>query len=133
MARELVALWAAVTTTVESVLGRLPSDSLCLEVATELATKFQKAGDHHSWHEWPAVRIYDLLLGPPPSQAWLADRLDEAVRQLRVELATRREDNTELEALRTLPVRVWDSVLGGADGSSSLAASLSAAAELFEG
>jgi hypothetical protein len=32
-------------------------------------------------------QIYDLLLGPSPDQVWLADRLDEAAGQLRVELA----------------------------------------------
>jgi hypothetical protein len=41
--------------------------------------------------ERPAARTYDLLLGPPPCQAWLADRLDEAAGQLREEQATWRE------------------------------------------
>jgi hypothetical protein len=44
-----------------------------------------------------------MLLGPPPGRAGLADHLDEAARQLGagggVELATRWEVNTELEAL----------------------------------
>jgi hypothetical protein len=49
--------------------------------------------------EWPAARIYDLLLRPPPGQAWLADRLDEAVGQLREELVRRWKAEVELEAL----------------------------------
>jgi hypothetical protein len=63
----------------------------------------------------------------------LADRLDEAARQLRVELATRWEANAELEALRTSAARIWDMVLDNADGSSSLTASMSTAVELPEG
>jgi hypothetical protein len=41
--------------------------------------------------------------------------------------------DTELEALRTLALRVWDLVLDNADGSSSLAASLSMVVQLLEG
>jgi hypothetical protein len=52
----------------------------------ELVVEFQKLEEWCSRLEWPPVRIYNLLLGPPPGQARLADHLDEAVRQLRVEL-----------------------------------------------
>jgi hypothetical protein len=79
------------------------------------------------------MKIYDLLLGTPSGQARLADHLDEATDQLRVELATRREVNAELEALWTLATRVQDLVLGSADGPSSLAASMSMATKLLEG
>jgi hypothetical protein len=79
------------------------------------------------------VRIYDLLLGPPPGRARLADRLDKAVGQLGAELATRREVDTELEALQTSAVRFQDLVLDNADMSSSLVACPSTAVELFEG
>jgi thymidylate synthase len=51
--------------------------------------------------EWPAARICDLLLGPPPDRTWLVDQLDEAIEQLREELARRREVEAELEALRS--------------------------------
>jgi hypothetical protein len=37
----------------------------------------------------PVARINDLLLGPLPAQARLANHLGEATRQLRVELAAR--------------------------------------------
>jgi hypothetical protein len=59
--------------------------------------------------------------------------LDEAARQLRVELATRREVDVELEALWTLATRFWDLVLGSVDGPSSLAASMPTVAELLKG
>jgi hypothetical protein len=52
------------------------------------------------------VRIYDLLFGPPPSLAWVADRLDETVGHLRVELAAQWETDAKLEALWTLAVWV---------------------------
>jgi hypothetical protein len=76
--------------------------------------------DQCSWLERHAVRICDLLLGPPSSRAQLADRLDEAVGQLRVELATQQEANAELEALRTSTAQVQDLMLGSTDGTSSL-------------
>jgi hypothetical protein len=45
----------------------------------------------------------------------------------------RREADAKLEALWTLAMRVWDLVLGSADGPSSLETSLSVVAELLEG
>jgi hypothetical protein len=79
--------------------------------------------------DWPVARICNLLLKPPPGQAWLADRLDEAARRLREELATRQEAEAELEALRSLAAWVQGLVLGDIDGSSSLATSMSAVAK----
>jgi hypothetical protein len=38
----------------------------------------------------------------------------------------------ELEAMQSFTARVWDMVLGGTDGSSLLATSMSAVAELLE-
>jgi hypothetical protein len=87
IARELATLWAAVPTTVESVLGHSPSDTYRVEVVDEMAAEFEKMEDRHSRLEWPAARIYDLVLGTPPGRAWLADLLDEAAGHLRVELA----------------------------------------------
>jgi hypothetical protein len=48
------------------------------------------------------VRIYDLLLGPPSSQARLANHLNEAAGQFGVEQASRREVDVEVKALWTL-------------------------------
>jgi hypothetical protein len=79
MAGELAALWAVVTTVVESVLWRSPNDTFRVEVVSEVATEFQKAEDRRSRLERPAVRVCDLLLGPPPGHTRLADRLYEAV------------------------------------------------------
>jgi hypothetical protein len=133
MARELSVLRAAVSSAMELVLGHSPSGTVCMDVVDEFATKFQKMEDRRSWLERPAARIYDLLLGPPTCQARLADHLDEATGQLRVELAAWWEAYVELEALWTLAMRVWDLVLGRVNRSSSLAASMSTTAELHEG
>jgi hypothetical protein len=131
MAEELTTFWAAVSSTTESVLVRSPSNTSHAEVVGELAAEFQKAEDQRSRHEQPPARICDLLLGPPPIRAGLADRLGEAARQLRVNLAT--WGDAELETLRTLVARVQDLVLGGAGGPSSLAASMSTMVEQLEG
>jgi hypothetical protein len=88
--------------------------------------------DRHSRLERPATKICDLLFWPPPDRARLTDRLDKAARQLRVELAARREADAELEALQSSTALVWGLVLGSADGTSSLAASMSMAAELLK-
>jgi hypothetical protein len=101
MAGELAAFQVAVSTTVESVLGRLPNDTFRVEVVSELATEFWKMEDWRSWLEQPAARISNLLLEPPSDRARLADRLDEAAEQLRMELAARREVDAELESLWT--------------------------------
>jgi hypothetical protein len=71
--------------------------------------------------ERPAMRICDLLLGPPSDQARLADRLDEAAEYLTAELVVQQEAHAELEALWTSAMRVRGLVLGSADGPSSLA------------
>jgi hypothetical protein len=63
----------------------------------------------------------------------LADHLDEAVGQLRVELDEWREADAELEALQTSAARVQGLVLDNIDGLSSLAASLSMVVELLDG
>jgi hypothetical protein len=104
-----------------------------VEVVGELVDEFRKLEERHSQLERPGVRICDLLLGPPPGRARLADCLDEAVWQLGAELAARWEVDVELEALWTLAVRVQDMALDNADGSSSLEESLSTAVELLEG
>jgi hypothetical protein len=62
----------------------------------------------------------------------LADYLDEATGQLRVELATQREAEAELEALWSLAARFQDLVLDDADGLSSLAASMSTVVKELE-
>jgi hypothetical protein len=66
MARELVALWVAVTTTTESVLQQSPNDTFHMEVVGELSIELQKVEDRLLRLEWPTARICDMLLGPPP-------------------------------------------------------------------
>jgi hypothetical protein len=55
--------------------------------------------------------------------------LDEVAGQFRVELATRREAEAELEALWSLAAQVRDFTLDDADGPSSLATSMSMVAK----
>jgi hypothetical protein len=50
----------------------------------------------------PTMRICNLLIGPSLGRARLADHLDEATGQLRVELAAWREADAELEAIQIL-------------------------------
>jgi hypothetical protein len=82
----------------KSALGRSPNEIFSVEVVGELVAEFQRVEERRSWL---ATRIYNLLIGPPPGQAILADRLDEAVGQLRAELATRWEVDAKWEALQT--------------------------------
>jgi hypothetical protein len=98
----------------------------------ELTTKFWRLEELCAWLEGLGVRIYSLLLGPPSSQARWADHLDEATGRLEVELAERRQVDTELEALWSSAALVQDLVLGDVDGPSSLVASLSMVVELFK-
>jgi hypothetical protein len=68
--------------------------------------------------------ICDQLLGPSPGQGQWADRLERATGPLKAMMAKRCEANAELEDLRASVALVQDLLLGGADGSSSLATSL---------
>jgi hypothetical protein len=60
---------AAVCSTMELLPGHSPSGTFRVEVTNELVAEF------HLWEELclrlegPGMRIYDLLLGPQPSQA----------------------------------------------------------------
>jgi hypothetical protein len=78
MAGELSALQAALSSTTESMLWCSPNDTFHMEVLGKQVTEFEKLEEWRSWLERPAARIYDLLLGPAPDRAHLADHLDEA-------------------------------------------------------
>jgi hypothetical protein len=45
----------------------------------ELVAEFWKIEERLSRLEYPGMRIYDLLLGPPSGHARLVDHLDEYV------------------------------------------------------
>jgi hypothetical protein len=132
MAGELAAFWAAVSSAAESVLKRSPGDTAHAEVLGELVAEFEKVEGQLSQLERPATRVCNLLIELPPGRVWLANRLDEAARKLRAELATWREAEAKLEALLSLAGCVRELVLGGANGSSLLATSMSMVAELLE-
>jgi hypothetical protein len=104
-----------------------------LEVVGELPAKLYKMDEQRLRLECPATRVWDLLLGPSSVQARLTDRLDEAARQLRAELAVWLEADVEMEALWDSATRVWDFMVGNANGLSSLAASMCTVVELLEG
>jgi hypothetical protein len=69
MAGELAALWATVPSTAESVIRRSPNDTFRVEVVSELVAEFHKLEERRTRLERPVVRIYDLLLRPPPDRA----------------------------------------------------------------
>jgi hypothetical protein len=66
---ELATLHLIVTSVVELVLGCSPNETFWVEIADELVAQFWKLEELWSRLEWPSVRIYDLLLGPPSDQA----------------------------------------------------------------
>jgi hypothetical protein len=67
MARELAMLRAMVSSAVELALGRSPDATFWVEVVGELVAEFQKLEEWCSRLEQPDMRIYNLLLGLPPS------------------------------------------------------------------
>jgi hypothetical protein len=79
MAEQFTMLWAAVSSTVESVLRRLPTGAFWVDVVDELVTEFWKQEERCSHLEKSGVMVCDLILGLPSSQA---DRLEEVMRQL---------------------------------------------------
>jgi hypothetical protein len=99
MAGELATLQVIVSSIVESELGRSPDENFWVEVVGELVAKFLRLEELCSWLEWPGVRIWDLVLGPPFGRARWADRLDEAAGWPEAELAAQSEVDAELEAL----------------------------------
>jgi hypothetical protein len=99
MVQELAMFWMAVSSAVESVLECSPNNVARAEVVGELVAKLHRVEGHHWKLEWPTTKICDLLLGPPPSRAWLADHLEEVPGRLRVELDARQEVEAKSEAL----------------------------------
>jgi hypothetical protein len=106
MARELTALWEAVSSAMELVLGRSPNETSRVEVTNKLVANFWRREELCSRLEGPGVRICDLLLGPPPSQARWGDHMAEADGWLEAELTARRLVDVELGALRISVARV---------------------------
>jgi hypothetical protein len=133
MVRELAAFRVAVSSTVESVLGRSLKNIARVEIVGKMVAELHRVEGHLSKLERPTTKICDLLLEPPPSRAWLANHLEEAVGRLRVELDAQREAEAKLDALQSSTVQVRGLVLGDADGSSTQATSMSAVAELLKG
>jgi hypothetical protein len=88
MAQEYATLWVAVSSTTECVLRRSPNEALRVEVVDELGNEFRRQEERCSCVERPGVRICDLILGPPSSWAWLADRWEVVVEWLRAKQAT---------------------------------------------
>jgi hypothetical protein len=82
MAEQFTMLWAAVSSTVESVLRRLPTGAFWVDVVDELVTEFWKQEERCSHLEKSGVTVCDLILGLPSSQVQQADRLEEVMRQL---------------------------------------------------
>jgi hypothetical protein len=78
MAGALTALRAAVSSTVELVLGCSPNDTFCMEVVGVLVAEFQKLEERCSRLERPVVRICNLLLDPPPGQTRPPDSLRQS-------------------------------------------------------
>jgi hypothetical protein len=99
MVQELAAFQAAVSSVVELVLGRSPNNIARAEVVGELVAKIHRVEGRRLKLEWPAAKIFDLLLRPLPGRAWLADHLEEDVGRLSVELDARREVEAKLKAL----------------------------------
>jgi hypothetical protein len=133
MAGEVTALQMAVSSAMEFVLEHSLDETFRVEVVDELIAKIWKLEEWRSRLERSGVRICDLLVGSPSGPAQLAYHLDEAAGQLGAELAKWREVDIELEDLQISAARVQDLMLDREDGSSSLTASLSIAAELLEG
>jgi hypothetical protein len=132
MAGELAALWAAVSSTMELVVGCSPNETFRVEVANEMVAEFRRLEELCLQLEGTGMKICNLLLRSPLNQARWGDRLDEAAGQLEVELVAQRRVDAELEALQTLAARIQDLVLGDVDILSLLAASLSMVVEMLE-
>jgi hypothetical protein len=101
MTGELIVLWVAVSSTVESIFGCLPGETFRMQVMGEVVAKFQRLEELCLRPGQLGTRICDLLLDPPLGQARWVDRVDEAIGWLAVELVARWEVDAELEALRT--------------------------------
>jgi hypothetical protein len=109
IARELATLQVAVSSVVELVLGCSPNETSWVEVTNELVANFQRWEELCSGLEGPGVRICDLLLGLPLSQAWWANCLAEAIGWLKAELTTQRLLDPELGpcGLRLCVFHTW--------------------------
>jgi LPS sulfotransferase NodH len=103
MARKLTVLRAAVSSTMQSMLGRSPTEAFQVEVVDEVVALVQEQVEQRSCLENSGMRIYDLILGSPLGLARLADHLEQAIEWLRAEQVEHWEVNAELEGM-------WNSV-----------------------
>jgi hypothetical protein len=87
MVRELAMLWVVVSSTVEFTPEHSPNETFRVKIVDELIAEFQRQEKRCSCLERPSMRVCDLILGMPSSQARLADRLEEAAGRLQTEQA----------------------------------------------
>jgi hypothetical protein len=82
MAREFAMLRAVVSSPVEFTLRCSTNETFRVEVLDKLIAEFRKQEEWCSHLERPGTRVCDLILGPPSSQARLADQLEETIGRL---------------------------------------------------
>jgi hypothetical protein len=70
MARPLAALWAAVSS---------PIETFWVDIVDELLDELWEQARRRTCLENFGMRIYDLILGPPSSRVRLADHLEKVV------------------------------------------------------
>jgi hypothetical protein len=114
-------------------LGRSPTESFQVDVVGDMLAKFQEQEERCLCLENSGMRVCDLILGSSDDQVWPTNHMEEAIGRFLVMQEEQREAIIELEALQSSTAQVWDMVLKGSDGMSSLARSLSSAADLIEG
>jgi hypothetical protein len=64
MAKQFTKLRVVVSSTVECVLMRLPTEAFRLDVVDDLVAEFWKQEEWRLHHEKSGVKVYDMILGP---------------------------------------------------------------------
>jgi hypothetical protein len=115
------------------MLWRLPTKAFQADIVGEMFAKYQEHAEQCLYLKNFGSRAYDLILGLGDDWVRPTVRLEEAIEQPQLMHEEHREAIIELRALQSSTTRVRHLVLRGSDETSSLATSLSSAADLIEG
>jgi hypothetical protein len=116
MAGQLATLWAAVSSTAQTVLRRSRTKAFWVNVVEGMIAEFQEQAKRHLCLKNSSMRICNVILGTPFNQVRLTDRLEEAIGQIQADQAKHRKATPNWRACKALPLGAgtwcWDDLLG---------------------
>jgi hypothetical protein len=109
MVVRLGALWAAVSSAAQSMLGHSPTEAFQAYIVGEMLAKFREQVEQCLYLENSSTRVYDLVLRSVDDHVWSTVHLEEVTERLQAMQEEYREAVIELGPCRALSLgsKTW--------------------------